>query len=438
MTDHARRDGFTLLSLGSAIFLLASLAMAVTPNANCVDFKAVYFASRCMLRGVNPYDTEQFLRVYKEEGGDRAEDSAKERSVVTTYINLPTGLIAITPFGLLPWKIARILWVALLALGLVAAAFMIWRQAANYAPLISAALLCLFLWTSIMLVDVGNTAGLVVTLAAIAVCLFLSDRFVWLGIICMSVALLIKPHDAGFIWLYFLLSSGVNRKRAWRVLLLTILLGFPGVLWMSRVAPHWPSNLQHNITGTSAQGDINDPGPKSASAYSADFIVDLRTVFSILWDNPRFYSLASVGLVAPLIIAWILLVVRTRDDIGGSWIALAAISALTLLPVYHRQDDARLLLLAIPACTLLWSQGALLGKCALALTSLSILINGDIPTVLRQHWVRPILESGSGVVGKVIAICLDRPIPLFLLASGIFYLAICKKHASRLNDGASS
>jgi len=319
MTDHARRDGITLLSLGSVIFLLASGALAMTPNANCVDFKAVYFASRCVLRGVNPYDPEQFLRVYQEEGGDHAEDSAMERSVVTTDINLPTGLIAITPFGLLPWKIARVLWVGLLALGLVAASFMIWRQAANYAPLISASILCMFLWTSIMLVGVGNTAGLVVTLAVIAVCLFLSNRLIWLGIICLSIGLLIKPHDVGFIWLYFLLSSGVNRKRAWRVLLLSALLGLPGVLWMSRVAPHWPANLQHNIDATAVQGDINDPGPKSASAYSADFIVDLRTVLSVLWDNPHFYGLTSVAIVGPFILTWILLVFRTRDNIAGTW-----------------------------------------------------------------------------------------------------------------------
>ena len=75
MTERARRDGLTLLSLGSALFLLASLAVAMTPNATFVDFKAVYFASRCMLRGVNPYNEQEFLRVYREEGGDRAEDS---------------------------------------------------------------------------------------------------------------------------------------------------------------------------------------------------------------------------------------------------------------------------------------------------------------------------------------------------------------------------
>ncbi len=401
MTERARRDGLTLLSLGSVLFLLASLAMAMSPSATFVDFKAVYFASRCMMRGVNPYDEHEFMRVYREEGGDRAEDSAKQRRVVTTYINLPTGLVAIAPFGFLPWKVARVVWVAVLALGLVAATFMIWWQAAKYAPLIASALLCIFLWTSIMLVDVGNTAGLVVSLMAIAVCLLFSNRLVWFGILCLAIALLIKPHDAGFVWLYFLLSSRINRKRAWYSLLLAIALGLPGVIWMSHVAPHWPSDLHRNLSAAAGQGDINDPGPQSSSAHSADFVVDLQTVLSVLWDVPRFYNLASIGLVTPFIIAWILLVFRARDDLGGAWIALASISALTLLPVYHRQDDARMLLLTIPACACLWSRRGHLGRWALTLTGLTILFNGDIPTVAREYLIRPVLASTRGFLEQI-------------------------------------
>ncbi|HWA93657.1 MAG TPA: glycosyltransferase family 87 protein [Terracidiphilus sp.] len=423
MTASARRDGITLLSLGSVLFLLASLAMAMTPSAAFVDFKAVYFASRCLMQGVNPYDEHEFLRVYREEGGDRTEDDAKQRSVVTTYINLPTGLIVIAPFALLPWNIARVVWVAVLALGLVTASYVIWWHTAHNAPLISATLLCMFLLTSIMLVDVGNTAGLVVAMIAISACLLLSNRFVWVGLVCLAIGLLIKPHDAGLIWLYFLLSTPLNRKRAWYVLLLTILFGLPGVLWMSRVAPHWPSEIHRNLTATTAQGDINDPGPQSSSAYSADFIVDMQTEFSVLWDEPGFYNLASIFLIAPFVIAWIVLVVRARDNLEGAWIALASISALTLLPVYHRQDDARMLLLCIPACALLWSRRGILGKCALTLTTLAIFINGDIPTAIREHMIRPVLASTTGNLNKIVVIVLDRPIPLLLLGTGILYLA---------------
>ena len=73
MTERARRDGLTLLSWILALFLLASLAMAnVTNPQRFVDFKAVYFASRCMMRGVNPYDEHEFMRVYQGRGEGRS------------------------------------------------------------------------------------------------------------------------------------------------------------------------------------------------------------------------------------------------------------------------------------------------------------------------------------------------------------------------------
>lgn len=429
MTTRARRDGRIFLLLSSTLFMLASLAMALSPKANVVDFKAVYFAARCVIQNVNPYDEQEFVKVYQADGGYSSEGTPKQRKVVTTYINLPTGLVVFAPFAMMPWGVAHIVWTTLIAILMTWAAWLIWGQVADAAPILAAILLSIFLLTSVVLVDVGNTAGLIVALIAIAVCLFLQDRLIPIAVICLAVSLLIKPHDAGFIWLFFLLNTGVFRKRAVLTLLLAIAIGLPGMVWMSRVAPHWPTDLRRNLVATSARGDINDPGPESASAHSADFIIDLQSVLSIVRDEPDFYNPVSVLLVVPLIVWWIVMVVRTKDGGARAWLALASISVITLLPVYHRQDDARMMLLSIPACVLVWKYHGRTGTIGLLLTVTALLLNGDTPTVLRQYLARPLLSSIEGSIGKLATILLDRPVPLVLLAMGIFYLVIYSSQA---------
>ena len=104
-----------------------------------------------------------------------------------------------------------------------------------------------------MLLALGNTAGLVVGLSVIAAWCFLRERFVFAGILSMAVSLAMKPHDAGLIWLYFFLAGGVLRKRALQTLAVTAVLAVPAILWISHVAPHWPSELHANLATITAR-----------------------------------------------------------------------------------------------------------------------------------------------------------------------------------------
>ena len=69
------------------------------------------------------------------------------------------------------------------------------------APGISDGLLCLLLAGSGLLIEVGNVAGIVVRLYAVAVWCFLRERFAYAGVLCLAIGLLVKPHDAGLVWL---------------------------------------------------------------------------------------------------------------------------------------------------------------------------------------------------------------------------------------------
>jgi hypothetical protein len=423
-----RLDGLIFLLFGSVIFILVSIAMERSATATVIDFKAVYYGARCLLQHADPYRESEMLRVYRAEGGDRMSDAAPVRRLVAVYINLPTGLILIAPLALLPWAWAHALWIALIALSIVLGACLMWNLAADHAPIMAGVLICFFLLTSIMLTDVANTAGVVVGLCAVAVWCFLKGRFVPAGILCFAVSLAIKPHVAGLIWLYFLLAGGLCRKRALQTLVVTIVLGLPGVLWVSYVAPHWMSELHSNLTATSARSDINDPGPTSASRDTPDSIVDLQTVISVFLDDPRIYNPASYLFCVPLLLVWVLATLRSRFSPATACLALAAIAPLAMLPLYHRQDDARLLLLTIPACAMLWAERGVVGWSALAVTAAGLVVNGDTLTAARIWLSRPLLATAQGLTGEILTVVLARPVPLVLLAMCIFYLWAYVRH----------
>src|ERR1017187_6157574 len=103
----------------------------------------------------------------------------------------------------------------------------------------------------------GNAAGIVVSLCAVAVWCFLRERFVPAGVLCLAASLAIKPHDAGLVWLYFLLAGGVHRKRALQALLITAVLSVSALLWVSHVAPNWMQDWSANMASISATGGIN-------------------------------------------------------------------------------------------------------------------------------------------------------------------------------------
>jgi hypothetical protein len=297
-----------------------------------------------------------------------------------------------------------------------------WKLAASHSSGVSLFLVCILLANCFIIFAYGNAAGLVVSLCVVAVWCFLQERFVPAGILCLAVSLAIKPHDAGLVWLYFLLAGGTYRKRALQTLAVTIVLGLPALLWVSSVAPHWMPELQSNILATSARGALNDPGPASIDFLGPDPIVDLQSVISVLRDDPHIYNPAGYLLSGVLLLAWSLATLRSRVSPANTWLALAAIATLTMLVTYHREHDAKLLLLTVPACAMLWAEGGPMGWFALLANSAGILITGDIPSMLLLLFTRNLPLSTAGLFGKIETILLVRPASLILLAMSIFYL----------------
>jgi hypothetical protein len=307
---------------------------------------------------------------------------------------------------------------------LIVASFLIWDIGADYSPILSGVLVGFLLANSEVLIVVGNMAGITISLCVVAVWCFLRNRLIPLGILCFAASLCLKPQDVGMVWLYFFLAGGLSRKHALQVLLVTAVLSLPVVLWIWHVSPHWMQEEHSNLLAFAARGGTNDPGPATTGARGLGMVISLQTVFSFFWDNPAFYHLASYLVLAPFLLVWVFVALRRHSSPMSGWLALAAIAALSLLPVYHRQTDAKLLLLTIPACAMLWAEGGKSGRIALLVTGAGFVVTGDIPWAIFAGLARILHLPQTRLTGRILMAVQVFPVPLTLLAMGIFYLWI--------------
>ena len=255
----------------------------------------------------------------------------------------------------------------------------------------------------------------------IAVWCFLKDKHAYVGVFCFAVSLALKPHDSAFVWLYFLLAGGLLRKRALQALAVTLALALPAILWISYNSPHWIPELLGNLSGTSARGGITDPGPSGMSGSGGGMIIALQTVISVFRDDPRLYNPVTYLIFGYLLLVWMIVSLQARSTSSKHYLALAAISALSMLPVYHRPHDAKLLLLTLPACAMLLHEGGAIGRIALLLNSAAIVLTSDLPLALLAQSTKDLHLSMEGAA-IIPAILLTRPMPLILLVLGTFYL----------------
>ena len=395
------------------------------------DFKVLYYGTRCLLQHHDPYNENDLQHVYLAEDGDPPARKALLRDIVVLFIYLPTAFPFMVPFALLTWGPAHMCWMLLIAGSFILAACLMWEMCAANAPVLSGALLCLFLAGSELLIEVGNTAGIVVSLCVIAAWCFLRERFAPAGILCLAISLLIKPHDAGCVWLYFLLAGGLYRKRALQTLLLAAVLGIPAILWVSDVAPGWMQETHAKGLLASQHGGVDDPGPAGVEPRNHGAIsINLQTAVSVLADDPRIYNPVTYLLCAPLLLIWMYTALRKRASPANARLALAAIAALSMLPMYHRQHDARLILISFPAFAMLWGEGGPTAWLALVATALGTVFTSNITLQLLAAYTASIRASFSGFPGKIMTILLCRPAPLVLLAMGVFFLWVYVQRAS--------
>ena len=390
-----------------------------------MDFDEIYFGSRCAMHHQDPYLPSIAFREAAAEGARLPKSLLGARETFTSVavdVYPPTSLLLVAPFAILPWGVAQTLWTAFTALSLVLAFTLMADFCSEAPPTLYLCLAGFALANSEILLLFGNSAGVAASFCLIAVWCFLKERYVWIGVLLLAISLVLKPQDAGFVWLYFLLAGPTLRKRALQTLGVVGILAVCAALWIAPSSPNWIHELQSNVHLVWAPGSLNDPGPSALSARSPGGIINLQSSLSYLWNNPRFYNPLAYFIGFGLILVWALAVLRKRSAPHSSQFALAAIAILMFLPTYHRTYDAKLLVLTLPACAVLWNRGGAKRWFALALTSAGILVTSDIPLVLILRFASRLPPHPSTMSGAVVnMICLGF-IPLVLLTMGCFYL----------------
>jgi hypothetical protein len=182
--------------------------------------------------------------------------------------------------------------------------------------------------------------------------------------------------------------------------------------------------LHSNLLAVSAHGGISDPGPTNATSRGPSIIIDLQSAVAVFRDDPRIYNSVSYLVCGALLLVWAIRTLRSRFSQTSAWFALAAVVPLAMLVTYHRVYDAKLLLLAVPACAMLWAGGGPIRWLALLATSAGIVFTADMPLTILRSFTDNLHISTPGIFGQIMSVVLTRPAQLILLAMGIFYLWI--------------
>ncbi len=422
-TQWIDRASLLLLAVAAGISICWGIALERGARLGVMGFPGIYLGTRCLVHGGDPYDLNQLRNTYSAAGFTESSSAALRQSV-SLYVNLPTTFLFVAPFTWLPLAAAQTLWLILLVSSFLLAAFLMWRIAADHSPSVALLLMFIVLANCEIIFSGGNTAGLVVSLCVIAVWCFLRERFIGAGIVCLAISLAIKPHDVGLVWLYFLLAGRIQRVRALKALGLSLALAVVAALWVTHVAPHWLPELRSNLAQISGHGGINQPGPTSIGVNSPDMIIDLQTVVSVLVDNPNVYNSVTYGVCGLLLLGWLVAVVRFSPSRQNAWFALVSAAALSMLVTYHRSYDAKLLLLAVPACAMLWEEGGPTAWIALLLSTAGVLSTSDIPLAILMRVTRNLYSPDASLAGKAFVSAVTRPAPLCLLAIAVFFLLV--------------
>ena len=417
----ARFMGLACVCLGSAVLLLWGSLIEHRASSSMVDFKAFFFNTRVLLQGRDPYNAMEGTQMAESEGVKPKENRILLPNEIT-FLYPPSALLICAPLAFLSWGTAHIAWMLLNGGSLILAGFLMWELGADYAPLLTGILIGLFLANSESLLFQGNISGIVVGLCLVGSWCFLRNRFALFGVLCLAASMAIKPHDSGLVWLFFLVAGGIYRKRAMQAMLVTAIVGIASVIWVGTVSPNWTHELRSNLAATTARGAANDPGPTSGTTTIVNQGINLQTVFAVFWDEPVFYTFASLLLCGAMLLLWCVMAWRSPITQARSWIALAFLSALSMLPVYHRHHDGKLLMLAVPGCALLFSRHRTAGILGVVITAIALATNADIPVAILTNLEAGHAFSTATFSGKMTMILLARPGALAVLAMAIFYL----------------
>ena len=390
------------------------------------DFKQPYSSARCLLHGCNPYSESDTHAEFLRAGGTD-EDTQVFRPFSALYP--PFSLAVLAPVAALPYPVAHRLWLILIAALVSLAVLAILDLCRDFPSIGPSLLLALFIASSTILLMLGQISGPVIAFLVIGFWCLLRGRALWVAVLCFTAALCLKPHDAALLVCYLPFAGRPWRRAFVAVAVLTAILVVAGTVWcaMAPASAGWLGDLRANLHGNAAPGGADDPSLRSTEAL---YMANLQPLFATLTPSHALGNVLAVTTVLLLLAVWLPLALRVPNTLPKHLLAIGSLACFTLLPLYHRQYDTRLLLLAFPAVAFLLSRqrgGSIWGVLSFAALS--------VATVLTSHqylqkYAGPFLR-GLDTAPPLKVLLLLRPLPLSELALALVLLAAFHAFAQR-------
>ena len=329
-----------LIFLAAAEFAIRGPMRYLHERSNWNDLSQNYTASKLWLQGKSPADPENFVALWKQEGHSRLDLT----DIRTHLAPPPGGLVVLAPVAALPWRAARICWMLILLISvavtvgaLIRTAGLAWNDPRALA-FVGASLALAPFQTGLAS---GNTSILVIGLCALAIWAGHGRREI-VAAILFGVACAVKPQLGAFLVLYYLL------RRRWPLfsfaVATTLGLNAVAILYLDLRGAAWLQGYIQNTHGFVSANHIDDFTTLNPARFT---LINLQVpLFSISGDSSTANWLAF-AVTTVLVCAWAYWTVKNREH-TAELLCLGAVSAIALLPVYHRFYDAALL--AIPLC----------------------------------------------------------------------------------------
>jgi hypothetical protein len=405
-----------LLVLGISAIIFFAVGGARVFRAS-YDLVPVYTGARCLLHGCDPYDTKQLEQQFFAGGGRPTELPSWE---IDVPVYPPSTFLVLSPLALLRFPIARLLWFLLNGCLFVTSAGLILslcpespRRPQRW---LATTLGSFILATSGILLVLGQPAAFSISLVIIGCYFFFRGRFLPLGAFLLMLSLAVKPQIGGLIVVY-LLAQRIHWRYAAVALTgaLALLLSAGLILRLHPRSSDWTSTLRANLSATLSPGGSADPRPANIEAVGD---ANLQTLTSIFFSEARTFNRVAYAIFIILLAALITVVRRMNAGQELHFLALAAVTVLSLTPVYHRFYDTRLLLLTIPAVLIVFQKRRPLGSLIAVLTILAVIsVQYRVQAFLLQHG-----EWQSVLQNKFLLILLLRQQNLELLMLFWLYL----------------
>jgi glycosyl transferase family 87 len=313
-------------------------------NTEWNDFVSLYIQSRLWVSGQDPYSMPDFVvewpaglarpRFVSQEAADGT--LIAKRGVPSPYPL--TSFVVLAPLSLLPWPVARAVWILLnvlafgLTLGMLASlAAAKWTESRTQIFFALGLALAPFHTGFATL----NPTVLIVGLSVAAVWEATRGRQMAAGIL-LGIAVCVKPQLGLCFVLYYLV------RRRWNVVAIAggwiAAVALIAIVRLAASGVPWLSTYLENSMKVFAPGAVNDFTTSNPVWYN---MINLQVLF---WQVARNASLANwLAVLVGLFLLGIWFLLTTRHS-SCQLLQVSALVVLSLLPVYHRFYDAALLI----------------------------------------------------------------------------------------------